>query len=780
MQITRFRGTRVGFTSVGFTSVGVTRFSGPLHGAWVALLLAGCVDSVDVDAEETGVSAPPVAEFDPAAAIVPLPNALLMDQATGRVNVSPACGEQPGSAAAGLRAALNRLDGFGTSRLSLVATFSEPVASDSLGGRVALVRLAERGVPVMPPEAPVLIDVFTSSSPRTSPDCQAIEPAPSVVIRPRAPLREASTYGVLIARGVTTEAGDEFQPSVTWALVRQEQAPVVFAPGAVETSPPTYNATPFDPAEPEQLARLRGLDLLWRGHAPLLAAADALGPLVLPGTVSGRDDLLLAWAFDTQSISDPFDAGVQGSPASRIAASTAPLTVTGPAAGADAPASVEELFAAALPGVPCDALGCDAIGAIYAAGPASAAPSFTSSSYLAGDDCSLPGSAAATFDDPLTPTFACERQVAALAVVPLAPPPAAGYPTVIFAHGINRSKEDLLALAGSLAGAGIASVAIDALDHGPRAVQISSDAALGCDGAGPGRPCADVFAPGCAPQCFAPLFSADLPRTRDHLRQTALDHLALANALAACAAPGACASLQVDPARIGYVGHSLGALIGGVSVAVSPDISGAVLNVGGADWLQVLSETQTLAIRCPLVDALIGSGVIAGQTWDLGANPNATCVGESWRAEPGFLAFEAAARWVLDPVDPINFVPAFALPGAPEVLVGEVVGDPVVPNSATLAFASALGLEPSGAAVAASGAPDPTPAALLPGSSWIRYQNLDADPASMFPGNGFGHGSLLAPAAPTMTMVAPSGELGTVRMRTDAVAFLLSHLGGTP
>jgi hypothetical protein len=50
----------------------------------------------------------------------------------------------------------------------------------------------------------------------------------------------------------------------------------------------------------------------------------------------------------------------------------------------------------------------------------------------------------------------------------------------------------------------------------------------------------------------------------------------------------------------------------------------------------------------------------------------------------------------------------------------------------------------------------------------------------MFPGNGFDHGSLLAPAAPTMTMVAPSGELGTIRVRTDAVAFLLSHLGGTP
>jgi dienelactone hydrolase len=739
----------------------------------------GCAEAVEIDAAETALPTVPTAGFDPARSIVPLPNALLIDPVTGRVNVPAGCGEVPGSAAERLRGALNQLDGFGTSRQNLVASFSEPVAPDSLQRRVALVRLAQRGQPVLPPEGPVPVTVLAGSSLQFEPDCSGTYQVPNVTIRPDQPLDEASTYGVLIADGVTTEAGADFQPSVTWALVRQAEPPVVFAEGLDPTAPPIHNSTPFDAAEPEQLASLRGLDLLWRGHAPLLAGLDQLAPLVLPNAVTDRDDILLAWAFTTETLTNPFDPSVAGSPASRIGSEEQPLTVAPAAAGTGAPATVEQFFGAALPGVPCESLGCAAIGAIYAAGPGSVAPSFKSSSYLTGDDCSLVAAAAGAFSDPVAPALTCERQVPLIAFTPLAAPPASGYPTVIFAHGIGRSKEDLFALAGSLASAGFASVAVDALDHGVRAILASSDPVAGCDRAGPDRSCAEVFGPTCAPQCFAPLLSSDLAVTRDHLRQTVLDHLALGKALALCTAPEACGGLLVDPARIGFIGQSLGALIGAVSVANSTDISAAVLNVGGADWLQVLSETDTLGVRCPLVDALIAGGVIPGEPWNLGANQNATCVGDAWKAEPGYQQFASAARWILDPVDAINYASALTLPGAPPVLVGEVVGDSVVPNSATLAFATALELEPSAAVIAASAELQPTPAALAPGSAWIRYQNLDADPASMFPGNAYSHGSLLVPAQ-SATMVAPSGELGTLRMRVDALAFLASHLGGAP
>jgi hypothetical protein len=110
------------------------------------------------------------------------------------------------------------------------------------------------------------------------------------------------------------------------------------------------------------------------------------------------------------------------------------------------------------------------------------------------------------------------------------------------------------------------------------------------------------------------------------------------------------------------------------------------------------------------------------------------------------------------------------------VLLAEVVDDRVVPNVATLTFASLLGLQPELANLAASTTPEPSPAALQPGSRWIRYQPLDADASSMFPGNAYDHGSLLAPADVGPEMAPGSGELGTLLMRVDTLTYLRSHL----
>jgi hypothetical protein len=763
--------------------------------AWLPLVLQlGCVESVETDAAEEvstlQASLPPVAEFDPAQRVVPLPNALLMDPTTGRVNVPPSCGEQPGSSAESLRLALNQLDGFGTSRMSLVATFSRPVDVGSAAGRVFVARLAEHGAPLTRFEGLVPVDVVAGGSQRAAADCSSSETVPNLTLLPRSPLRGDSTYAVLLTRGIQSTDGKAFEPSPTWALVRQAEAPVRFSDPSPQALP-DHNTTPFDPADPEDLASLHGLDLLWRAHAPLLAAIDQLQPAIAAGQpgFAGRDDMLLAWAFDTETIGTPLDPTQPGSAAQLASNAALPLVLPAPLAGEGAPLSVEAFFASAIPGVPCSQLGCDAIASVYAASPVSTAPSFTSSSFLEGDDCRQPGTLAAGFDDPSQPSKVCERQLPLLIVLPRMASPA-GFPTVIFSHGITRSKEDLLAIAGTLARGGIASVAVDAVDHGTRAVRTSTDAALGCDGAGPARPCLTQFGPTCAPQCFAPILSPDLPRTRDHLRQTVLDQLALEAALTACAEPGACGALQVDAQRIGYLGQSLGALLGGVTVAQSSSVRAAELNVGAADWVQVLVDSDTPGIRCPLVDGLISAGVLRGQTWNGGTNPNATCLGDDWQTDPGFLQFAAAARWILDPIDPVNYADRYARDSAgtaraPSVLLAEVVGDAVIPNSATLTFGTALGLQPEQAERATPDSLTPSPAVIAPGAHWLRYEGVAADPASQFPGNAYAHGSLLAPADPGPGMTPGSGELGTLRMQLDALGFFATHLvpetaGGAP
>jgi hypothetical protein len=350
---------------------------------------------------------------------------------------------------------------------------------------------------------------------------------------------------------------------------------------------------------------------------------------------------------------------------------------------------------------------------------------------------------------------------------------------VIFAHGLTRSKEDLFALAGKLAAQGIASVAIDAVNHGARAVPISTDAALGCDqsAVGAGLPCQTSITPSCAPQCFAPLLSPNLAVTRDNLRQTVLDQKKLLRVLGHCATEGACGSLWVDADHIGYLGQSLGALIGSVSVAVNPELKSAVLNVGGADWVQVFTDTPSVGIRCPLLDGLIDAGALSGQKWEMGLNPEALCLDPlaAWKGSPGFLQFAQTARWMLDPIDGVNYAPVYRSASGPQVLVAEVLGDGVVPNSATEQFAELLGLMPASAAVASAVPPTPTAEAALPGSHWLKYETLPA--MGVFPGNTYGHGSLLAPAtAPPELMAGISGLLGTALMQTDALTFLVTHL----
>jgi hypothetical protein len=262
------------------------------------------------------------------------------------------------------------------------------------------------------------------------------------------------------------------------------------------------------------------------------------------------------------------------------------------------------------------------------------------------------------------------------------------------------------------------------------------------------------------------------------LRQTVLDQLKLEKVIEGCSVAGACGQLRVDPARLGLLGQSLGSLIGGVTVALSQALPVAALNVGAGDWVQVLSDSNTLAIRCPLIDGLIAAGVLAGESWNQGANPNALCVGDSWKVDPNFQQFAATARWILDPVDNVNYASRYRGDGAPAVLLSEVLGDAVVPNSATRIFATALGLSPESADPALSPTPDPSTAVLAPGSHWVQYQGLPAVAAVQFPGNAYAHGSLLAPATPGSDMEDGSGELGTIRMQVDTVSYFASHFGG--
>lgn len=702
----------------------------------MVVLGCGCVD-VDTDAGEHQL--PPVdgptALLDPSAGVIPFPNNLVLDPGTGLVNLPAPCDELPAQQL--IREQLNTLDGFGTFHPSLQTTFTAALDASSLAGRVMMFERLRDGVAVPAEDAvplPIATRLVDVVQPRA--DCDGSISRHSLIIVPLVPLAQRSTYVVVLRQGIMTSSGKAVLPSPTWALIRQQQDPVVVSNGEIVTE-----RTPLDPvADRDQLL---GLDLLWKAHAPALAFVDT-------ATGLSRSQILLAWELRTQTTIDPLDPTVSGSVAQKLAPDR-PAGIASITGSQTAP----EFLRARLGDQACALVNCDAVGNIVAG-------AFETPDYQQAmpnpmpQGLPIPGA----WSDPLAPALVREQAVSLIAFVPATPAPPDGYPVIVFGHDLSRSRNDLFAVGPQLAAAGFVSVAIDWVAHGSRAVRISDDATLGCDG---------TPAPTTAPQCFAPVLSTDLAVTRDNLRQSVLDLLSLLRALDDCA-DHECGVLDVDPSRMGFWGHGLGAFIGAIAAATEPRFRASVFSAGGVGLVDWVELTDTLALRCTVVDALISAGVLAGQLSDLTATPpTGTCVGDAWRNTPAWLSFATAARWLLDPADGANFVGRQA---ARPLLLQQVVGDTVMPSRVAEQHAGLLGI--ASADADPSGSPDTVSSAITTAphaQKWLRYASLPAYPTSGFPGNEFGHASPLAPVSTDVAAI-----LATALMQQDAITYLFNNV----
>ena len=240
--------------------------------ACIALTALGATGCPDIDLDENEGLGGPVAEFDPANRIIPFPNNLLLDPATGKVNLpagcSPTGGPESPSAQALRENVVNQLDGFGTFETTLNVTFTEPVDVASLVGRVFLYKVTAD--PAESQAIPVII--VPNQTARFDVNCANPQPVDQVTLIAAAdldgdgvgdipvPLDDKSTYVVGITEGVTSATGRVFFPSPTWFLVRAVEDPVTIDDNGLIVE----DRTPLDPAEDE--ATLRGLDQLWNAH----------------------------------------------------------------------------------------------------------------------------------------------------------------------------------------------------------------------------------------------------------------------------------------------------------------------------------------------------------------------------------------------------------------------------------------------------------------------------------------------------------------------------------
>lgn len=237
-------------------------------------------------------------------------------------------------------------------------------------------------------------------------------------------------------------------------------------------------------------------------------------------------------------------------------------------------------------------------------------------------------------------------------------------PIVIYQHGLGGDKDGCWGTTQRLSDLGAAVIAIDSPEHGARATGGTGvTAAFSFFGVDPNA------------QTF------DIARARDNFRQMTSDQLELVrfiNALGTLdllpvGAPDGVP--DIDVSRILYIGHSFGSVQGPAIFALAPEIKQANWNVGGDGLMMLLRDSGTFSL---LVNSL---------------RPPMTPDGALGR-------FFAVTQAIVDPGDPLNFA-RFAMleptPGvtgwAPrDVLLQEVIGDTIVPNSTSEALARAAGL----------------------------------------------------------------------------------------
>lgn len=707
---------------------------------------------------------------------------------------------------------------------------------DGMTSRVVLYKRASGGAAVDPATSmPIPVVFVPNMTARFDENCQNMTLVPQMIMVAARPLDQKSTYTAAVLRGVKTMAGEDYGASFTWSLVRQAEAPVTFdADGNVTANnTPLDPRDAEDLATLQGLdllwkAHAQGLAFLdskMHDRADILLAWD----FNTQTTVDPLDPAVTGSPAATVSTAMPLQVGSLTATINRTAP---PYVLCDPAGGGPGGDSNVQCFlkialgsaSCVAPACPtsqiyatgnatCAAVGCAAVGEVLGG-------AFNSRQFMIDTPNPLAGGAAVPgpWSDPLTPTFVDNEAIAFIAIVPAATAPTDGYPVVVFGHGLGSSKTTVFAIGPQLSApqAGFASgfitVAIDFVAHDSRAVRTSDDAAIGCSG----TPSATS-----APQCFAPFLSTNLATTRDGIRQSVLDVHGLVETLKACgnttcatafAAQGA-GNFHVDPTHINYLGISLGGIIGSTAVASKPDFKSAVLNVPGVGWVDILEKTQTRAIKCPLVNGLIDAGILTGE------KSNATlttglCTTDDWLTQPAYRQFATIGRWVLDPADPANFTSRLA---TKRFMIQKVMDDAVVPNFATDAEAALTGVaanSANGACAPQAGTFGPTPQVVSPMNmnKFINYVPLSATATcpdatqtnQVSAGTVFSHSSLLRPVPGTCSSAGHTctsttqavgdaqctaanggtastcdiasvarGQLGTRRVQTDAITFLI-------
>lgn len=221
------------------------------------------------------------------------------------------------------------------------------------------------------------------------------------------------------------------------------------------------------------------------------------------------------------------------------------------------------------------------------------------------------------------------------------------FPVVICGHGLGGGREQCGAIQPAVANSGVAVVAIDSVEHGVHPARTEPPLAL--------LEPLMIFALQLSPPGLAGLV------LRDNFRQSAWDKLHLVLALQQPVDLDGDGVSELDGARLGYAGVSLGAIMGPELLALAPEIQAGWLAVGGARVTQIIQDGPEFA---PLIELMAPPGIQEGEV-DRAFPLLQTLM------DPGDPAIwaERVQRERVDDGDP------------PDIYLGAVLDDQIVPNS---------------------------------------------------------------------------------------------------
>jgi len=329
--------------------------------------------------------------------------------------------------------------------------------------------------------------------------------------------------------------------------------------------------------------------------------------------------------------------------------------------------------------------------------------------------------------------------------------PSAGWPVVIFQHGITRDRTDAFALAQSLAGQGWVIVAVDLPLHGITNTalplyQASNEQTFNLDlivnASGAAGPDGVIDSTG------THFINLSYPlASRDNLRQGVVNLLALTRALPNLDLDGDTVG-DIDPARIAFVGQSLGSIVGISFGAALP--TPANFPAPTASPLRV--PTMVFSVPGGGVAALLRDSPTFGPRINAGLQAQGLLPGTTLYAQ-----YFRDVQNIVDAGDPLNFVTQAATNrsiyfqqmvggGTPPGGTTIALPDQVIPNSATQRLITAI---TNNGLTGGLAFPRVVPGQQVPGDGYVNFILGD-------------HGSLLSPA---------SNAGATLEMQTETVLY---------